>query len=114
MIQEPYGEFEGKEGTKFLTHILPGIILFIAVVSVAGFWLRSAGLIGSTVVERVVFENSYQRSAALEERIATDEAALVEINAQLQNESLDDGTKANLAAQAAAARVRISTAKAHR
>lgn len=91
---------------------LPLLIGIIVILGVVGFTLRSFGLIGRTVVERKVFENSYQRSEALKSQIATDEATLVEIERKLANPNLDENTRANLQAQASAARVRIATAKA--
>ena len=66
---------------------------------------------GDVTMERVIFTNSYQRSSALKERIAVDEATLVEIERKLSNYDLDDNTRVNLEAQAAAARIRIATAK---
>lgn len=69
------------------------------------------GLIGGTVVERKVFENSFQHSEALNSQIATDEAVVAEIERKLINPNLDADTKHNLEAQAAAARIRISTAR---
>jgi hypothetical protein len=87
--------------------------LFVMVISLTalGFGLRSLGLFWGTVVERKVFEQSYQRSEALKARIATDEATLAEIERQLTNPNLDENTRHNLKAQAAAARVRISIAR---
>lgn len=82
-----------------------------AVVVAVTFSLQSLGLIGCTIVERKVFENSYQRSEGLKSSIALDEATLAEIYAKLEIPGLDDNTRANLEAQAAAARIRINTAK---
>lgn len=82
------------------------VFLFLLV-----FGLRSLGLWGGTIVERKVFEQSYQRSEAMKARIATDEAALVEIEAQLRIPNLDPQTRARLQAQAAAARSRINAAR---
>ncbi|MCG7931935.1 MAG: hypothetical protein N0E44_18030 [Candidatus Thiodiazotropha lotti] len=90
---------------------LPLIAGVLIVLFFLGFGLRSLGLIGGTVVERKVFENSYQRSESIKSRIATDEAALAEIGRQLSNPNLDENTRFNLEAQAAAARVRIQTAR---
>lgn len=84
----------------------------IAILTVFGFALNSMGMFGHTVVERKVFENSYQRSEAIKSQIATDEAVLAEIESRLSRPGLDDDTRANLEAQAAAARVRIATARA--
>jgi len=73
--------------------------------------INYAGIFATTVVERKVFENSYQRSEALKSQIATDEAVIAEIEQKLRNPNLDENTRFNLKAQASAARLRISTAR---
>ena len=90
-----------------------GMIAVVTVIAfmLVGFGTRYVGLWGDTVIERKVFEESYQRSESLKARIASDEAVLEEIEAQLTNLKLDNSTRTNLEAQARAARVRISTAK---
>ena len=90
---------------------LPLTIAIVVVLAGLGFGLRSLGLWGDTVVERKVFEASYQRSESIKAQIATDEAALAEIERKLTNPELDVSTRTNLEAQAAAARVRIAAAK---
>lgn len=90
---------------------LPIFVIFVVVSSGLGFATKSLGLWGGTVVERKVFEASYQRSESLNSRIAMDEANLAEIQRQLGNPNLDDNTRYNLNAQAASARVRIATAR---
>ena len=90
---------------------LPIAVTIIVVVTVLGFGLNSLGLFGRTVVQRKVFENSYQRTEAIKAQIATDEATLAEISRKLSNHNLDPNTRANLEAQAAAARIRIATAR---
>ncbi|MFW9801134.1 MAG: hypothetical protein ACFFFC_00655 [Candidatus Thorarchaeota archaeon] len=69
------------------------------------------GLFGRTVIERKVFENSYQRSASLKSQIATHKAALEEIRIRLNSPDLDKTTKYNLEAQAASLRIQIKAAK---
>lgn len=86
-------------------------IAAIIVLSIVGFGMNSAGLFGRTVVERKVFENSYQRTESIKAQIATDEAVLAEIERKLRNPELSESTKANLEAQSSAARIRIATAK---
>lgn len=90
---------------------LPLVVLILVIMSAIGFAMNSLGLIGSTIVEREVFKQSYQRSASIDARIANDEAVIVEIIGQLQNPNLDDNTRFNLEAQKSAARVRINTAR---
>ena len=88
--------------------------IFVAVVvflSVLGFTLNSLGLIGGTAVQRVVFEQSFQRSESMKARIAADKAALAEVEARLSNPNLDQDTRYNLEAQARAMRIRIATAE---
>jgi hypothetical protein len=62
-------------------------------------------------VERKVFENSYQRTESIKASITTDEAALAEIQMNLQNANLDADTRTNLEAQASAIRIRLNAAK---
>jgi hypothetical protein len=91
--------------------IFPTAIMVIVVLFAVVFGLRSIGLIGGTAVERQVFKHSYQRSSSLEARIAIDQAALEEINLKLANPNLDSNTRANLEAEASAARIRIRAAR---
>jgi hypothetical protein len=91
--------------------VLGLVVVAVVVLSAVGFALHSFGVFGQTIVERKVFENSYQRTEALRSQIATDEAVLAEIEEKLRNPKLDEETRRNLEAQAAAARIRIRTAK---
>ena len=100
-----------KEARWTFWRILPLFLVVVVVLSVVGFGLKSAGIIGTTMVEREVFEQSYQRSESLKSEIAMNEAVLVEIEHKLNNPNLDANTRSNLEAQAAAARVRIATAR---
>jgi len=90
---------------------LPLTIIVILFLSVLGFGLHSLELWGSTVVERKVFEASYQRTESIKAQIATDEAVLAEVEMQLRNPELDESTRYSLEAQATAAKVRIAIAK---
>lgn len=91
--------------------VLGFVIIAIIVLGGVVFALNSFGLLGRTVVEREVFERSYQRQASLKSRIATDKALLAEIEQKLRNPKLDEETRHNLKAQAAAARIRIQSAE---
>lgn len=102
---------EEKEVTRLFWKGFRILLVTLTILTLLGFAARSMGLIGSTVVERKVFENSYQRSEAIKSQIATDEAALAEINVQLRNPDLSPTTRTNLEAQASAARMRIAAAK---
>lgn len=92
---------------KSLPFMLVVTLIFLAVSAV----ISTLYMLGHTVVERKVFENSFQRTAGLKERLATDEAVLVGLRAQLSNPNLDQNTRTNLEAQAAAIRVRIDTTR---
>ena len=100
-----------KESAWTFWRFLPLFLVVVAILSAVGFGTRSLGLWGGTIVERRVFEESYQRSEALKSQIATDEAVITEITGKLQNPNLDENTRFNLNAQASAARIRISTAR---
>ncbi len=90
---------------------LPIFITSVVILAALGFGLRSLGYWGGTVVERKVFEQSYQRSEALKAQIAHEEAVLAEIERKLSNPGLDENTRFNLNAQASASRIRSSTAR---
>ena len=98
-----------KETRWTFFRFLPIFIGAVVILTALGFGLRSLGLIGSTIVEREVFERSYQRSEALKAQIAVDQATITEIEMKLRNPNLDENTRYNLNAQLSAARVRIST-----
>ncbi len=87
------------------------LLLLIVVVSVVSFGLNAAGRLGNTVVEREVFEQSYQYTAAQRERIATFEAQLAELEARLSDASLDDATRRDLESQRSAIRVQLQQAR---
>ena len=92
---------------RFLPMFIVGVVLLFGLF----FGLRALGVIGGTVVERKAFEQSYQRSEAIKAQIAHEEAVIVEIERKLANPNLDADTRANLEAQASAARIRLQTAR---
>jgi len=92
----------------YIILMLFAIILFV---SFGGFVLKSFFLVGDTMVERKVFEHSYQRQESIKSEIAVNEASLDEINHQLSNPNLDVNVRNSLEAQAAAIRVRVNAAK---
>lgn len=100
-----------KESRWTFWRVFPSVLLIVIVLTGLGFGARSLGLFGETVVERVIFEQSYQRSESIKARIAVDEAVLKEIQMKLSNPGLDENTVYNLKAQAGAARLRIATAR---
>ena len=91
--------------------VVPLLLIIIIFLGVTGFVTKSLGLWGGTIIERKVFESSYQRSESIKSRIAIDRASMTEIEQQLMNPNLDENTRYNLEAQLSAARVRIATAE---
>jgi putative aminopeptidase FrvX len=88
-------------------------ILGLVVVSIVVFGgLRYTGMIGQTFVERKVFENSYQYSAAQKARIDMFEAQKAEIEARLMGTDLDSATKSNLEAQLSGIKIQLRSARA--
>jgi len=81
-------------------------LVIVAVVAFTG--LSYFGIIGKTVVERVVFENSHQYKQAGIAASAMYNAQLTEIQRKLMNQNLDPNTRANLEASASAIRVRLA------
>jgi len=100
-----------RESSWTFRRFLPLFLVVAIVLSGVGFALNSLGVFGETVVERKVFEQSYQRREALKAQIANDEAVLEEIERKLKNPKLDEDIRYNLEAQASAARIRIKTAR---
>jgi hypothetical protein len=100
-----------KDSSWTFWRFLPLFLIVIVFISVLGFGLRSAGLFGKTVVERKVFENSYQRSEAIKSQIALDESVISEIRQKLSNPNLDANTRYNLEAHLSATKIRIETAR---
>ena len=82
------------------------VLMLVVLTVVVGAGLRFAGVFG----ERKVFENSYQYKAARRSEIATYEAQLAEI-ARKMTSNLDEETRANYEAQAAAIRIQLRVAK---
>lgn len=102
---------EFKEFRWTFWHVFGVVVLAGIILTGISFSLNALGVFGTTVVERKVFEHSYQRSEALKSQIANDTAVLTEIERKLSNPKLDPATRTNLEAQASAARIRIATAK---
>lgn len=100
-----------KEAWWTLPRVMLLLIVTCTILAGLGFGLRSLGVFGATVVERKVFENSYQRSESLKAEIAMNRATLAEIEAKLSNPRLDPDTRSDLEAQQTALRVRISAAE---
>lgn len=88
-----------------------GVIGAVVLVGAIGWVMKSSTKVGDTIVERVVLKNSYQRSSAYEARIATIQANLAEVNAQLASNP-SPNVRSVLEAQAASLRVQLASAKA--
>lgn len=87
-------------------------ILMLTVVSIIVFTgLSYFGIIGKTIVERKVFENSYQYTAGQRQMIATYEAQLAELNTKLANPELDATTRSNMEGQVSAIRIQLAAAR---
>lgn len=84
------------------------ILLLIVVSFPVLFGMRSCGLIGGTILERKVFENSYQYTEARKTEMLTYQAQLAEIEGKLLNPDLDPSTRTNLEAQASAIRIQLN------
>lgn len=73
--------------------------------------LNYAGVIGGTIVERKVFENSYQYKEGNRARVNMFEAQLAEIDVQLGSDGLSDVMRSNLKAQRSAIMVQLQAAR---
>jgi len=98
---------EKKDANSWIRWVLFWVILLGVGATAAGYM----GLYTGTVVERVVFKESYQRSSAFEAKIAGYEAQLTEINLQLRDTTLSPSARKNLKTSAAGLRVQLNTAK---
>ena len=98
---------EKKEFGRWWMWIL-GLLVVTTIVTTA---LNYAGIIGRTVVERKVFENSYQYNEGQRARISIFEAQLAEIERKLVNRELDETTRANLEAQSSSVRIQLGAAR---
>jgi uncharacterized membrane protein len=85
-------------------------ILMLLVLSVIMFTgLSYVGLIGKTVIQRKVFEQSYQRQAGDQAKLNTFLSSKAEIEAQLSRNDLSSAQRADYLAQLAAIRVQINS-----
>jgi hypothetical protein len=101
---------EGVRETRWtFGQILPTFLLIVVTLGGVGFALNSLGLIGGTIVERKVFENSYQRSEALKSEIAQQQAIISVLERQLSSASAEEA--ALLKTKILAAEIRLATAK---
>lgn len=102
------GRAEGKSLIWKWGLALVGVLL---VSSVAFGLLRYARIIGTTVVERVVFEQSFQYKEANKARANLMNAQISELEAQLLNPNLEDSIRPNIEAQLSVLRVKLNSTK---
>lgn len=76
-------------------------VAFFVVLAVVGFGLSAAGLIGSTVVDRRVIEESRQYAETNTDAFYKTLAAAKEIDVQLANPDTSDAVRAGLVEQKA-------------
>ena len=76
--------------------ILFWIVLFLIALSVVGFGLNAADLIGSTIVERHVVEESRQYAETNTDAFYKTLAAVKEIDVQLADPNTSDAVRAGL------------------
>lgn len=103
-----------SERSEATGHLIYWWIIGIIAVVVTVIVLSTVSYVGvftSTVVERKVFESSYQYSEARKTEIATYEAQLIQINSQLSNQNLSDSERSALEGQTASINVLLSVAR---
>ena len=96
-----------KDSRWTIFRFLPLLILVFVIL----FALNSAGMLGKTVVERKVFENSYQRSEGLKSGLALYEAQLAEINFRINDPESSREDRRDLRAQRASLKYQIAAIK---
>jgi hypothetical protein len=87
------------------------VLVLVIVAGIIGTMLSYVGVFGKTMVERKVFENSFQYSEARKSEIAAYEAQLAEIDSQIANPTLNESTRQSLKATKAAITVRLRVAR---
>lgn len=102
---------EQREFTSWWLRILALIIPTVLILGLIGFGMNSCGLFAGTVVERKVYENSYQNSEARRTEIMTMESQLVELDAMLADPTLPDAQRRQIQGQKRAVNVRLETAR---
>lgn len=100
-----------NEVTKHFLFILGLFLLMGAVVRAYTYGLDSFYLPAYTRLERKTFEESYQRQAGLEAKVATLEAQAAKIRRLLTNPDLAGPERTNLESQLDAIEVQITSAK---
>lgn len=86
-----------------------GVLLILSAMVTTG--LHYAGVFTGTVVERKVFENSYQYSEARKTEQLEYQATLSQIEAKLANPELSETDRTNLNAQKSAIEIRLNVSR---
>lgn len=81
-----------KDGLKIWLVVILFVVLTSIVLSLVGY----VGKFTDTVVERKVFENSYQYSQGKKEEIALLDAQIAQLENKLLNPNIDVDTKRNI------------------
>jgi biopolymer transport protein ExbB/TolQ len=87
------------------------VFLLMVCAAIVTFGLQAFGFWGGTVVQRKVFEESFQYSEARRREIATYEAQLAGMRARLKTQDLDVDTEQEIKAQIANVEMRLAVAK---
>lgn len=98
---------ERREGTRWWAWGLGLLVVTIAVLAL----LNYAGIIGRTVVERKVFESSYQRTESMKAREALFEAQISQLEARLNNPNLTHSERNDIESSLATLRVQLETTR---
>lgn len=97
---------EKKDFGKWWLWVLFLPIQIVIVLSIMGYISKFT----STIVERKVFENSYQRSESIKSEVVIFEATLAEIDQKLSG-SIGEQTRNELESQASSIRILLRVAK---
>lgn len=87
-------------------------VLFLIVI--AGIVLGTTGQIGRIVdvlIQRQIFEKSFQYDQARKDEVATYKAQIAELEGKLSNPDLSEGTRAEINAQLSAIRIQLNAAQ---
>ncbi len=97
---------EKKSMAGWWTFFLVLLVVSMAVLGATG----ALGRIVNVVVEREVFERSFQYQESKSEQIATYQAQMAELESKLADSNLSDSAKSDIRAQLAAIRIQLNSA----
>lgn len=99
-----------KEKREFAAWWLWVLLLLVISIPVL-FALNSFGLMGKTVVKRIVFEQSYQRKAGDDAKMSIFKAQRASLKRQLQRSDITSAQRSNFEAQLSAVEIQIFSTK---